>query len=90
MGGQDPVRQKLLEFLWVSKDPGMVNYCIAFHPEQIKSVLGNSGPYFKGSPEMDEQAASRALELASAARGTGACQCRARGHPKNIPQGVQR
>jgi ADP-Ribosyltransferase in polyvalent proteins len=49
-------------------DGGVSDHYIAFRPEQVKSALGNSGLYLKDSPEVDDQAAARALELANAAR----------------------
>jgi hypothetical protein len=49
-------------------DGGVADHYIAFHPEQIKSALGNSGLYLKDSPEMDDRSAAQALELANAAR----------------------
>jgi ADP-Ribosyltransferase in polyvalent proteins len=40
---------------------------VAFRSSQVKSALGNSGLYLKGSPDMDDLAYARALAKASAA-----------------------
>lgn len=42
--------------------------CVVFSPDQVKSSLGNSGLYLKGSASLDDQEAARQLRASNAAR----------------------